>query len=173
MRIDDAEEDSADLDSENVGRPLSPEAEYTEELPPVDALKWARDIFDGLGDQKREVYLARCSNKTLLVLNIVTEAVKMKENILVFVHSIPILEYLAEALKRKKESNVYVLTGGTPMKERQAMIDKFNRDHSAIYLISSKVSPIFASLIIGRQFGVEHHLRKSCDPLRFDLESCL
>jgi SNF2 family DNA or RNA helicase len=73
-------------------------------------------------------------------LGIVKEAVKLNENVLIFVHSLPILEYLEDKLRRRNNTTVYVLKGSTPMKDRQVSIDRFNRDVSSVYLISSKVS---------------------------------
>jgi SNF2 family DNA or RNA helicase len=77
-------------------------------------------------------------NKSRIVKNIVHEAVKLKDNVLIFVHSIPTLNFLNSVLKHKKH-RIYNLTGGTPMKDRQADIDRFNKESGAIYLISSKV----------------------------------
>jgi SNF2 family DNA or RNA helicase len=72
------------------------------------------------------------------VLDIVKEAVKLNENTLIFVHSIPTLKYLESKLRHKRYK-VYVLDGSTPMKERQVSIDWFNKDEGAVYLISPKV----------------------------------
>ena len=71
-------------------------------------------------------------------MSIVKEAVKCKDSVLIFVHSIPTLEYLEMKLRRKGET-VYILTGSTPVRDRQSMIDKFNGDTSAVFLISCKV----------------------------------
>ena len=121
-------------------RALSPDAEDDEELPPVDELVWAKAVFEGLGDKLGELMFSEYSNKARIVLSIVSKSVKLKENILIFVHSIPTLQYLETKLKHKFTSTkVFVLTGSTPMKERQPMIDQFNRSEKAIFLISCKV----------------------------------
>jgi SNF2 family DNA or RNA helicase len=73
-----------------------------------------------------------------MVLSIVKEAVKMNENTLIFVHSIPTLNYLREKLDHKGYK-IFELTGQTPMKDRQPAIDRFNRQHGAVYLISCRV----------------------------------
>lgn len=112
-------------------------ADENEELPPVDELQWAKDVFDEM-DEIGELKFTKFSNKARIVLDVVREAVKLKENILIFVHSIPTLEYLEEKLRHKKY-RTYVLTGSTPMRDRQVDIDKFNRIESAVYLISCKV----------------------------------
>ena len=117
---------------------MSPDVEETEELPPVDELLWAKNIFEEMGDKKGELLFTDYSNKAKIALAIVKEAVKMKENILIFVHSIPTLEYIKEKVERKV-SRVYVLSGSTPMKDRQVDIDRFNKNTSAVYLISCKV----------------------------------
>jgi superfamily II DNA or RNA helicase len=131
-------QDDITEESEAPSRALSPDVDEADELPPVDELLWAKNIFEEMGDKKGELLFTDYSNKAKIALAIVKEAVKMKENILIFVHSIPTLEYIKEKLDRKV-SRVYVLTGSTPMKDRQANIDKFNRDTSAVYLISCKV----------------------------------
>jgi len=117
----------------------SPDIDEIDELPPVHYLQWATKIFEALGPKSRELNFTAHSNKSRVVMTIVEEAVKLRENILIFVHSIPTLEYLESKLRHKKY-NVYVLTGSTVMKDRQPQIDKFNRDVGAIYLISCKVA---------------------------------
>jgi SNF2 family DNA or RNA helicase len=109
-----------------------------DELPSVDELQWAKDIFTEMGDAVNELLFTKFSNKSRVVLNIVKEAVRLRENILIFVHSIPTLEYLLSKLNHKKYKT-YVLTGQTQMKERQVEIDRFNRDTGAVYLISCRV----------------------------------
>jgi SNF2 family DNA or RNA helicase len=113
-----------------------------EELPSVDELQEAKKIFDSLGPQYKELMFTKWSNKARVVIDIVTEAMTLKENILIFVHSIPTLEYLEKKLIHKK-FHVFVLTGSTPVKERQASVDRFNRTRCAIYLISCKVYKFF------------------------------
>lgn len=130
--------DEVTEDSEAPSRALSPDPEENEELPPVDELVWAKKIFEEMGEKKAELLFTDYSNKAKIALAIVREALKLKENILIFVHSIPTLEYLEDKL-RNKGRRVYVLTGSTPMKDRQVSIDKFNRDVSSVYLISCKV----------------------------------
>jgi SNF2 family DNA or RNA helicase len=124
----------------------SPPADETEELPPIDDLEWAKSIFENLGDQQSKTLLSKHSNKVRIVLTIVKEALKLKDNILVFVHSIPTLEYLEEKLVHKNY-RVYRLTGQTPVRERQGMIDEFNRTEGAVFLISCKVRFLLTMLI--------------------------
>src|SRR5436190_8077005 len=112
--------------------------EESDELPPVDELQWAKEIFERLGHLKEELAYTEHSNKARIVLSIAKQAKKLKENILIFVHSIPTLVYLETKLKHKN-FNVYVLRGSTHMKERQPLIDMFNRNTRAVFLISSKV----------------------------------
>jgi SNF2 family DNA or RNA helicase len=109
-----------------------------EQLPSVDELKWAKDILDSRGDDRPKLKSSEHSNKVCLALNIVREAMKLKDNVLIFFHSIPTLEFVEAKLKRK-HYHVYKLTGSTPMAERQGMIDEFNNDTTVIFLISSKV----------------------------------
>jgi len=124
--------------SEDPSRGASPEAD-ADELPAFDDLKWAKTIFDELPPQEtKELSFTKHSNKARVVLEIVKEAVKLGENVLVFVHSIPTLNYLESKLVHKGHK-VYVLTGSTPMKDRQPSIDRFNRDKMAVYLISCRV----------------------------------
>lgn len=78
-------------------------------------------------------------NKSRIVKTIVHEAVKLKDNVLIFVHSIPTLKFLNSVLTHKKH-RIYILTGETQMEQRQDDIDRFNKEAGAIYLISSKVS---------------------------------
>jgi SNF2 family DNA or RNA helicase len=134
QEVDDISDTSGD-----PSRAASPDPN-NDELPPVDDLKWAHDIFESLTPQERkELSFKTHSNKVRIVLEIVREAVALGENILVFVHSIPTLNYLQSKLERKKHKT-YVLTGQTPMKDRQPSIDKFNKDTEAVYLISCRVT---------------------------------
>jgi SNF2 family DNA or RNA helicase len=105
----------------------------------VDELQWARDIFDEMGDERKYLLYLKHSNKAQMVVNIIREAELLGENVLVFFHSIPTLEYIKAKLKNKKYK-IYDLTGQTPMRERQDKIDKFNKEKSAIFLISSRVT---------------------------------
>ena len=122
-------------------RAISPEADDNDERPPVHDLQWAIEIFDGMGEDRRKLMFTEFSNKSRIVLSIAKAAVKLKENVLIFVHSIPTLEYLEEKLKHKGY-RVFVLTGATPMKDRQREIAKFNRERGSIYLISCRVSTL-------------------------------
>jgi SNF2 family DNA or RNA helicase len=105
-------------------------------------LQWAKDIFDSLSEEEfKELAFTKHSNKAKVVIDIVKEAVKLSENVLVFVHSIPTLEYLVAKLRHKKQK-VYVLTGSTAMKVRQPLIDKFNKVKGAVFLISCRVTSL-------------------------------
>jgi len=131
-------DDTSDT-SRDPSRIASPDPDDDEELPPVNDLQWAQDIFNSLPPQEnKELSFTKHSNKVRVVLEIVREAVKLRENILVFVHSIPTLIYLQSKLEHKRYK-VYVLTGQTPMKDRQPSIDKFNKDTGVVYLISCRV----------------------------------
>jgi len=94
-----------------------------------------------MGDDRTKLMFTEFSNKTRVVISIVEQAVELEENVLVFVHSIPTLEYLANKLKHKK-FRVFVLTGSTPMKDRQREIKKFNGLKGAIYLISCRAGSL-------------------------------
>jgi SNF2 family DNA or RNA helicase len=108
-------------------------------LPPPNKLQWAKDVFENMGKGEHDqLKFTKFSNKVRIVLDIVKEAIKLKENVLVFVHSIPTLDYLEEKLKRKNYET-YVLTGKTPMETRQVSIDRFSQETGAVYLISCKV----------------------------------
>jgi len=131
--------DEAADDSEARSRALSVDVEDTEDLPPVRDLQWAKQIFGDMGDEHKRLLFTEYSNKSQLVLSIVNEAMNLQENVLIFIHSIPTLEYLQSKLVHKRHQ-VYVLTGGTPMKERQHSIDRFNKKRGAVYLISSMVN---------------------------------
>jgi len=120
---------------------MSPNAEDNDELPPVSALQWAVDIFEGMGKDRSKLMFTEFSNKTRVVISIVEQAIELKENVLVFIHSIPTLEYLAEKLRHRK-LKVFVLTGATQMKDRQAEIKKFNGMKGAIYLISCRAGSL-------------------------------
>jgi SNF2 family DNA or RNA helicase len=125
--------------SEAASRQLSADAvDEEEELPVIDQLRWAKDIFENLGDDYKKLKYTEFSNKARMVLSIVKEAVKLNENTLIFVHSIPTLNYLREKLDHKRYK-IFELTGQTPMKERQPAIDKFNKQRGAVYLISCRV----------------------------------
>lgn len=125
--------------SEAASRQLSADAvDEEEELPVIDELRWAKDIFENLGDDYRKLRFTEFSNKARMVLSIVKEAVKLNENTLIFVHSIPTLNYLREKLDRKGYK-IFELTGQTQMKERQPAIDEFNKQRGAVYLISCRV----------------------------------
>ena len=132
--MDDTSDTSGD-----PSRVASPDPDDDEEMPPVNDLQWAQNIFDSLSPQEnKELSFTKHSNKVRVVLEIVREAVMLGENILVFVHSIPTLNYMQSKLVHKGHK-VYVLTGQTPMKDRQPSIDKFNKDTMAVYLISCRV----------------------------------
>lgn len=162
----DIKDETSDA-SGDPSRLASPEADDdAEELPPFDDLQWAKTIFDQLAPQEtKELSFTKHSNKARVVLEIVREAVKLGENVLVFVHSIPTLDYLESKLKHKGHK-VYILTGSTPMKNRQPSIDKFNKERRAVYLISCKVTSSFPLvLIVGGKFRFEYHLSKPRYPL--------
>ena len=131
--------------SDTTGDPgrATPADSEEDELPPVDNLQWAKEIFESLPPKETdELGFTKHSNKARVVLEIVREAVKLGENVLVFVHSILTIDYLKSKLEHKGHK-VYVLTGKTPMKDRQPSIDKFNKDRRAVYLISCKVFTSF------------------------------
>jgi superfamily II DNA or RNA helicase len=132
QKMDDADE------SELPSRQLSPDAIDEDEFPAVYELQWAKDIFETLGDEYKKLKFTEYSNKARLVLSIVKEAVKLDDNTLIFVHSIPTLNYLREKLYHK-HYHVFELTGMTPMKDRQHDIDRFNKKKGAVYLISCRV----------------------------------
>lgn len=140
-------------------------------LPVIDELQWAKDIFKDLGDEYKRLKYTEYSNKARMVMSIVKEAVKMKENTLIFVHSIPTLDYLREKLDHKGYT-IFELTGQTPMKDRQPAIDRFNRLRGAVYLISCRVSfPLRTRLTVGGESWFEHYLGKSSNLIRFSVES--
>jgi superfamily II DNA or RNA helicase len=114
-------------------------SDIDDELPQMDELQWATDIFDEMDAEHNKIMMRpKSSNKARIVIDIATQAKAVNENILVFVHSIPTLEYLEEKL-RNKRFDVRVLTGKTKMGDRQANIESFNKSKGAIYLISSRV----------------------------------
>jgi len=136
QEVDDISDTSGD-----PSRAASPDSD-DDELPPIDDLQWAYDIFASRSEQEqKELSFTTHSNKVRIVLDIIREAVALGENILVFVHSIPTLNYLQSKLDHKKQKN-YVLTGQTPMKDRQPSIDRFNKDTKAVYLISCRVTSL-------------------------------
>jgi SNF2 family DNA or RNA helicase len=136
QEVDDISDTSGD-----PSRAASPDSD-DDELPPVDDLQWAHKIFESRSEQEqKELSFTAHSNKVRIVLEIVREAVALGENILVFVHSIPTLNYLQSKLDHKGQKT-YVLTGQTPMKDRQPSIDKFNKDTKAVYLISCRVTSL-------------------------------
>jgi len=142
MKVEKLEADDASDTSGDPSRLASPDPDDDEEMPPVNELQWAQDIFDSLSaEESRDLSFTKHSNKTRIVLEIVREAVTLGENILVFVHSIPTLNYLNSKLQHKGYKT-YVLTGQTPMKDRQPSIDKFNKDTKAVYLISCRVTSL-------------------------------
>jgi SNF2 family DNA or RNA helicase len=111
-------------------------------LPPPDELRWAKEVFENMPKSEHDkLKFTKFSNKARVVLDIVKGAVRLKENVLVFVHSIPTLEYLREKLDRKNY-RTYELTGQTPMATRQPAIDRFNQETGAVYLISCKVHSV-------------------------------
>jgi SNF2 family DNA or RNA helicase len=132
QKIDDADE------SELPSRQLSPDAIDEDEFPAVYELQWAKDIFEELGAEYQKLKYTEYSNKARLVMSIVKEAVKLLDNTLIFVHSIPTLNYLHDKLYHKGY-DVFELTGMTPMKDRQRDIDRFNKRKGAVYLISCRV----------------------------------
>lgn len=112
--------------------------EDTEAIPPVSELQWATDIFEDMGEERQTLKYTKYSNKARLVKNIVHEAVKLRDNVLIFVHSIPTLDFLDSMLSHRHHQ-IYILTGKTKMKDRQNDIDRFNEETGAVYLISAKV----------------------------------
>ena len=121
-------------DGSNAFRSPDPDA-----IPELQELQFAKDIFaDFEKEMPKILKYTEFSNKIKIAMSIVAEAVKNNDNVLIFLHSIPTLEYLEEKLKHKKRK-VYVLTGSTIIKERQHDIDRFNRDTQAVYLISCRV----------------------------------
>jgi SNF2 family DNA or RNA helicase len=135
--------EDTESDAPSRGSPEAPDVEDTEEIPPVRELQWANDIFDAMGEERPTLMFTQHGNKSRIVKNIVHEAVKLKDNVLIFVHSIPTLNFLNSVLKHRKH-RIYILTGETLMKNRQEDIDRFNKETGAVYLISSRVSLLFA-----------------------------
>ncbi len=132
------------------GSSVEPEdPEDTEAIPPVSELQWASDIFANMGEESHTLKYTNHGNKARLVKNIVREAVKLKDNVLIFVHSIPTLEFLHSMLTHKKH-RIYTLSGKTKMKDRQDDIDRFNKEIGAVYLISAKVFVLVSALTVGR-----------------------
>ena len=129
--------------------PEPEDPEDTEAIPPVSELQWATDIFANMGEQRQTLKYTNHGNKARLVKHIVHEAVKLRDNVLIFVHSIPTLEFLDSMLRHKKH-RIYILSGKTKMKDRQDDIDRFNEEIGAVYLISAKVFVLVATLTVGR-----------------------
>ena len=125
-------------DDDESGEQEDPKEPDEETLPPVDQLLWAKDILSGLSVQ--ELKQAEHSTKFSIVISIVKKSMKLKENVLVFVHSIPSLDHL-EGVLNKKGHRVFRLTGSTTPKDRQPMIDEFNKKEGVVFLISPKVVP--------------------------------
>lgn len=124
------------------GSSLEPEdLDDTEAIPPVNELQWATDIFENMGNQRKTLKYTDHANKARIVKTIVNEAVKLRDNVLIFVHSIPTLEFLNSMLKHRKH-RIYILTGRTKMKDRQDDIDRFNTEIGAVYLISAKAGSL-------------------------------
>ena len=131
-------------------------------LPEVNELQWAKDIFDA---HKKQLGFTEHSNKVVMAINIVTEAISQGESVLIFFHSIPTLHYVEEKLRRRG-CDVNVLEGKTPIKDRQNEVDRFNRTNKAVYLVSTRVFPLpnEADLQDWRPWP-KHHIGEPCHPL--------
>jgi len=129
-------------DSSEAASRMSPavDSDENDELPEFNELKWAKDIFEGMGESRKQLDFTEHSNKVVMTLDIVKEAIARGENILIFFHSIPTLDYVEAKLKRRQYANeLFRLTGETPMKDRQKDVDRFQKARRAVYLISTRV----------------------------------
>ena len=143
MDSDNQQKPSTDTDSPRA-EPLEVPDDETEELPPVDELHWARTIFDEIKanpEEKNKLSFTQHSNKIRMAISIVKESIKLNDNILIFVHSIPTLEFLESKLLHKGH-NVFKLTGETIVRGRQDLIDEFNKRQGSVFLISSKAGSL-------------------------------
>jgi len=116
------------------------DSDENDELPEFDKLKWAKEIFEGMGESMKQLDFTEHSNKVVMTLDIVKEAMARGENVLIFFHSIPTLDYVEAKLRRRKYADYsFRLTGETPMKDRQRDVDRFQKARRAVYLISTRV----------------------------------
>ncbi|EFY93369.1 SNF2 family helicase/ATPase [Metarhizium acridum CQMa 102] len=87
---------------------------------------------------------ARCpslSTKIELLIQILDDAKRSKDKVLVFSHSIPTLNYLSKLFQEQKRC-FSRLDGGTPIAKRQDEIKKFNANQTELYLISTRAGGV-------------------------------
>jgi SNF2 family DNA or RNA helicase len=120
---------------------MSPvDSDEDDELPELDKLKWAKEIFEAMGEEREKLDYTMHSNKARMTLEIIKAAMAQKESVLVFFHSIPSLDYIEAKLRRKRyATHLFRLTGETNMKDRQKDVDRFQQSGQAVFLMSTKV----------------------------------
>lgn len=78
------------------------------------------------------------SYKMLVLDKILSEAMNMGENVLIFSHSLLTLDYIETNLCRMKHRAYKRLDGSTPPSSRQEMVKNFNRNTSQAFLIATR-----------------------------------
>ncbi|KAF5130100.1 Protein CHROMATIN REMODELING 20 [Metarhizium anisopliae] len=81
------------------------------------------------------------STKVELLIQILDDAKRSKDKVLVFSHSIPTLNYLSGLFQEQKRL-FSRLDGKTPIAKRQEEIKKFNANHTEVYLISTRAGGV-------------------------------
>lgn len=81
------------------------------------------------------------STKVELLIQILDDAKKLGDKVLVFSQSIPTLDYLT-GLFREQKRHFSRLDGTTPIPKRQDQIKKFNTNQTEVYLISTKAGGV-------------------------------
>ena len=79
------------------------------------------------------------SNKIRFLITIVDEARKLREKVLVFSHSLLVLDYLEQLFRKRKIAR---LDGKSNVSDRQDAIKRFNAGDEEIYLISTKAGGV-------------------------------
>ncbi|KAJ2716626.1 hypothetical protein H4R19_000540 [Coemansia spiralis] len=139
---------------------------------PAAAAEWCRATFaahvhqapldiDGGGPLVEELQRPAHSTKVLLLLDIVRQSVKLGERVLVFMRSIPTLDYLqwvvdatgaaqpSDLPRGDPAARTLRIDGHTPGHKRQALIDMFNHPTSRhhVFFITSKTGSIGINLV--------------------------
>ncbi|KAJ2840359.1 hypothetical protein FBU31_000481 [Coemansia sp. 'formosensis'] len=116
-------------------------------------INWCKDIFASYSEPDQNLRLPSHCLKVMLMLDIICLSIAQGECVLVFMRSIPTLDYLQQAVKASgilaTSGSSLCIDGSTNVTYRQDLIDSFNAPNSLHYLffISSGTGSISVNLV--------------------------
>ncbi|KAJ2826031.1 hypothetical protein FBU31_003550 [Coemansia sp. 'formosensis'] len=101
-------------------------------------IDWCKDIFASYAEPDQNLCLPSHCLKVVLMLDIIQFSIGQGKHVLVFMHSIPTLDYLQQAIKASSvlanSGSLLHIDGSTNITYRQDLIDSFNAPNSPHYL---------------------------------------